>query len=110
MPVSRNKRKPQNKSRYPNLMKAELCSYANKEEDRTDLMEVLKVFYMGVAKSQVGIAMALNEEGEEEIVLVGVDRTVHGTDHLYPIAKVLDASALSKYQMPTGDGSYVAVA
>lgn len=106
MPVSRNKRKPR-KSRYPNLLKAELSAYANKQEDRDELMEVLKMFYTGAAKSQIGIALALNDDGEEEAILVGIEKTLHGTEHTYPIAKVLTASAIEQYKMPTGDGSYV---
>lgn len=107
MPVSRNKRKPHNKSRFPNLLKAELCAFANDVEAKQELLELLKMFYIGAAKSQIGIAMALDKDGKEVPVLVGIERTLHGNDHIYPIAKVLDASAISDFCLPDGMGNYV---
>ena len=87
----------------------ELSAYINgSDSERESLMEMLKMFYRGAIKSQIGIAKALNKTtGEEELILVGVERHVWGSDSKYPIARLLNVDEIDDYQFPDGNGGFV---
>lgn len=86
----------------------ELKTYAQDDETRNELAEVLKMFYKGAVMSSIGLAEALNENtNQKEIVLVGVTKNPWGTDTLYPLALSLNAEDMSRYSFPDGNGNYV---
>lgn len=94
------------KSRY-NPIEIELSAYANEANEREGLMNQLKLFYKAAMQSQIGFARGLDKDGNEIGLLVGVERTLHGADVLYPIGTLIDLADVESYSLPDGNGNYV---
>ncbi len=90
------------KSRSTSELKITLTAYGANEDERSEILPILKMFYEGAIRSSVAISKAKDKDGVERILLVGVDKQDHGSDVLYPIALVLDESAMSEYTFAEG--------
>lgn len=67
-----------------------------------NLTQLLKSYYVGSIKNAIGIAEAINREGDIETILVGM-----GPDGIFPLAKCLTAADLEVYRIADGEGNYV---
>lgn len=71
------------------------------------LQGLLKMFYHATLTNRIGIMEARNiETGEVEVVLVGVEQTDDSLS-AYPLASLINAEAVSKYEAPDGNGGWL---
>ena len=94
-------------SRPGKPIEIELAAYANTEEERSDLMGLLKMFYQGAMASTVSLAKAKHDDGREEIMLVARTKNIQGTDTLLPLATLVHDDDVTNWSFPDGMGAYV---
>lgn len=71
------------------------------------LQGLLKMFYHATLTNRIGIMEARNiETGEVEVVLVGIEQTDDSLS-AYPLASLINAEAVSKYEAPDGNGGWL---
>ena len=91
-----------NKSNRNKNLEINLETFTNEPHKVENLTQLLKSYYIGAMKNAIGIAEAINKEGDIETILVGM-----GPDGLFPIAKCLTAADLEYYRIADGEGNYV---
>lgn len=75
------------------------------------MMPMLKMFYRGLEENTIGLMEVLDTDtGHIELVLVGVEHDDEGLTNTYPLAKILKAPELSRYEMPDGKGGWISTA
>jgi hypothetical protein len=71
------------------------------------LQGLLKMFYHATLTNRIGIMEAMNTEtGEPEVVLVGIEQNGDNIS-AYPLASLINAEAVTKYEAPDGQGGWL---
>ena len=105
--MAKARTKGQNRKSRSNPIEIELSAYANDVSEREGLMNQLKLFYKAAMASQIGFARGTDKDGNEVGLIVGVERTLHGEDKLFPIGTLIDADQAETFSLPDGKGNYV---
>jgi hypothetical protein len=83
-----------------------LSVFSNTVQDEA-AYQLLQLFYKGAVENSIGMMRALNNDsGEEELILVGLERAEGGGVNTYPLARVLNPEDVSKYFSPDGHGGW----
>lgn len=82
-----------------------LTVFTNNPRDEA-AYQLLQLFYKGALSNEIGLMRALNEEGNEDLLLVGYEKNTTGGLDTYPLAVVITPDRAGKYFSPDGKGGW----